>query len=132
MSYIDENLMRDETVVHRGETHWFVFVPTAITFVIGLFLAPVWIVTVILASRAAIQITTTELAVTSRRVIAKTGLIRRHTIELNHSKVESFSVQQSIFGRFLNYGSIVVSGTGTARSGWTGWPRTWAGRAGGC
>ena len=54
----------------------------------------------------------TELAVTSKRVIAKTGLIQRNTVELNHSKVESFSVHQSILGRILGYGDVVVNGTG--------------------
>jgi len=53
----------------------------------------------------------TELAVTNKRVIAKAGFIKRETIELNHNKVESFSVDQSILGRILNYGNLIVRGT---------------------
>jgi uncharacterized membrane protein YdbT with pleckstrin-like domain len=56
-----------------------------------------------------------EFAVTSRRVIIKTGWISRRTIELNMSKVESVEVAQDIFARMLGYGTITVIGTGGTR-----------------
>src|SRR5262245_61554529 len=40
------------------------------------------------------------------------GLIKRDTIEINAAKVESVDVRQSILGRFLDYGTVIVSGTG--------------------
>ena len=52
---------------------------------------------------------------TDRRVVYKRGFIKRHTIEMNMDKVESVDVDQSIFGRLLNYGDITVHGTG---EGW--------------
>lgn len=55
----------------------------------------------------------TELAVTSRRVIAKFGWVRRGTVELNLPKVESIRVEQSVMGRLFGYGSIIVTGTGS-------------------
>jgi uncharacterized membrane protein YdbT with pleckstrin-like domain len=55
---------------------------------------------------------TTEIAVTNRRVIVKEGFIRRAVIEMNATKIESLLVQQSILGRFLGYGTVVVKGTG--------------------
>ena len=55
---------------------------------------------------------TSEFAVTNKRVIIKVGLIRRHTLELLLGKVESIGVDQSILGRIVGYGSIVVIGTG--------------------
>ena len=55
----------------------------------------------------------TELAVTNRRVVAKFGLIRRSTIELNLAKVESIRVEQSVGGRIFGYGSVFVTGTGS-------------------
>jgi uncharacterized membrane protein YdbT with pleckstrin-like domain len=54
----------------------------------------------------------TEIAVTNRRVIYKTGLIQRETNEMNMDKVESVQVDQSIFGRMLDYGNMTVLGTG--------------------
>jgi len=60
-----------------------------------------------------IKRSSTELAVTNRRIIAKFGLIRRSTIELNLSKVESIRVEQSIMGRLFGFGSVIVTGTGS-------------------
>jgi uncharacterized membrane protein YdbT with pleckstrin-like domain len=54
----------------------------------------------------------TEIAVTDRRVIYKTGFIRRQTNEMHMDKVESVRVDQSILGRILNYGDVTVLGTG--------------------
>lgn len=61
---------------------------------------------------AVINVMTTELVITNKRVIAKFGLISRQTVELKNSKVESVQVNQSIMGRMLNFGSVVVSGAG--------------------
>ena len=54
----------------------------------------------------------TEMSVTNRRLVIKTGLLSRRTIELLLNKVESIQVQESFAGRMLGYGSIVVHGTG--------------------
>ncbi|NOQ30815.1 MAG: PH domain-containing protein [Helicobacteraceae bacterium] len=58
----------------------------------------------------------TELAVTTKRVIAKWGFIRRVTIELNHTKVESFHIDQGIMGRILNFGNVIINGTGGGKT----------------
>ena len=59
---------------------------------------------------------TTELAITNKRVIAKFGLIRRNTVEMNISKVESIQVDQGILGRIFNFGSVLVSGAGDPKA----------------
>ena len=56
-----------------------------------------------------------EFAVTNKRVIVKTGLISRRTLEMNLSKIESVNVDQSIMGRILGYGTITIIGTGGTR-----------------
>lgn len=55
---------------------------------------------------------TTEVAVTDRRIIYKTGFINRHTVEMNMDKVVRVDVTQSILGRLLNYGDITIEGAG--------------------
>ena len=55
---------------------------------------------------------TTEIAVTDRRIIYKTGFIARHTAEMNMHRVETVAVEQGIFGRMLNYGLVHIRGTG--------------------
>jgi uncharacterized membrane protein YdbT with pleckstrin-like domain len=64
------------------------------------------------AFRAFVRRATTELAVTDHRVIYKTGLLARHTIEMNRDKVESVDVDQTLLGRIFGYGTIIVRGTG--------------------
>jgi len=54
----------------------------------------------------------TEMAVTNRRVLIKTGLGSRRTLDLMLSRVESIGVHETFWGRMLGYGSVVVRGTG--------------------
>ena len=56
----------------------------------------------------------TEIVVTDRRIIYKVGFIRRRTMEMNMTKVETVDVEQSIAGRILNFGTILVRGSGTS------------------
>lgn len=53
-----------------------------------------------------------EMAVTNKRLIVKTGILRRRTIEMMLAKVESVSVDQGVWGRIADYGTLVVRGTG--------------------
>lgn len=119
MGYVDNNLMAGEVVIHQTRVHGIVFLPPAMMILlgIGLFLIPlagllVLLVGVVMLVGAWIRHWTSEFAVTDRRVIIKVGLISRQTIEINMSKVESVEVRQGILARLLNYGTIVVIGTG--------------------
>jgi uncharacterized membrane protein YdbT with pleckstrin-like domain len=69
---------------------------------------------VLLAITAWLKRFGTEIAVTDRRVIYKTGLIRRHTTEINMDKIESVDVDQSVLGRMFGYGTVTIRGTGEA------------------
>ena len=42
----------------------------------------------------------------------KTGFIRRNSLETLLTKVEGIQVNQGMLGRILNYGTIIVKGTG--------------------
>lgn len=55
---------------------------------------------------------TTEIAVTTERLIYKKGLIARHVGELAIDRVEGVSVSQGILGRIFGYGSVSVRGMG--------------------
>ena len=104
MSYVEQNLLSEEHVVYRGKLHWIIYLPGIILSIvfIGLFM--------ILG--AWIRSFSTELAVTNKRVIIKTGLLSRRTLEMNLAKIENIAVDQSIMGRIFGYGSITVIGTG--------------------
>jgi uncharacterized membrane protein YdbT with pleckstrin-like domain len=61
-----------------------------------------------------IRVRSTELAITNRRIIAKFGFVKRHTVEINLEKVESLRVEQGVWGRILNFGTIFISGSGSS------------------
>ena len=110
MSYIDQSLVEGETIVHRAHVSWwsqFGFVLLGIvTLVVGIgliFLAIAWI-----------RVHSTEIAITNRRIIAKFGFVQRRTIEININQVESLRVDQGFWGRLLNFGTIIVAGTGSS------------------
>ena len=110
MSYIDESLVEGETLIHRARVAWWsqfwLLFLGFLTLVVGVglvFLIWAWI-----------RVRSTELAITSRRIIAKFGFVKRHTVEINLDKVESLRVEQGVLGRFLNFGTIFISGSGTA------------------
>ncbi len=119
MGFISDNLMKEEEVVYEGKLHWIIFVPGIVLIVIGFLcfslpgLAAILIMIGLAMILAAyIKKVTTEIAVTNKRVLGKTGLIRRDTIDLNLKKVESLYADQGIFGRILNYGAVRIVGTG--------------------
>jgi uncharacterized membrane protein YdbT with pleckstrin-like domain len=129
MKYVNRVLQPGETVRHVSRVHWIVYLPGVALCLVALIgfgglaregpntvLHGVVIVVLgvglLSIASAWFRRWTTEIAVTDRRVIYKRGFIRRHTIEMNMDKVESVDVNQSILGRILDYGTIIVRGTG--------------------
>ena len=53
-----------------------------------------------------------ELVITSSRVLIKTGYLHRETREMFVARIESVSVHQSVLGRLLDYGTVTIRGTG--------------------
>jgi uncharacterized membrane protein YdbT with pleckstrin-like domain len=122
MSYVDRNLLEGEAVAYRARLHWKIFALPFLIAVLGVilaWLASSWYVVALsfgLAFLTAIprfiRYATSEFAVTNKRVIFKLGLLNRHTLELVLAKLETIGVEQTITGRILNYGTIIVTGTG--------------------
>jgi len=134
--YIGSILQDDERVIHEASIHWIVYLPSLMFFLASLalllWIAPIYqaggrefvgmlgvivAVVALLAApfyffKALIMRVATELAITNKRVIAKVGLIRRKTWEINAAKVEGVEVEQSIWGRIFGYGTVTVNGTG--------------------
>jgi uncharacterized membrane protein YdbT with pleckstrin-like domain len=107
-SYVDKVLIEDERVLHRGRISLW---PYAWAIVLGVLLLVV-VVGLVILLWVWIQVRSTELAITNKRIIAKFGFISRRTVEINLAKVESIQVDQNVWGRMLDYGTIVVSGAG--------------------
>ena len=123
MSYIEKHLMSNETLRHRGNLHWVVFLGPALWLIIGIMFfnggsdaVPIGGLIILMALvtgiSSFINLKTSEFGVTNKRVIVKVGLIRRNSIEVLLNKVEGIQVSQGILGRILGFGSITVGGTG--------------------
>jgi uncharacterized membrane protein YdbT with pleckstrin-like domain len=126
VSYIDETLLPDEHVVYRTALHWIIFARAVPALIAGIAVliafpqAPLAGAAVLLAGALMlisplIAYQTTELGVTNKRMIVKVGFIRRRTLELLLRQVEALSVDQTLGGRMLGYGSITLTGTGGVR-----------------
>lgn len=57
-----------------------------------------------------------EYAVTDRRVVAKYGLFRRHSVDMILPGIASVVAKQSAFGRVCGYGNVFVRAAGGDRS----------------
>lgn len=121
MSYVDENLMAGERVVYRATLHYIVYGWAAFFAFFGLvtLLAGAWtgvIVFFLLAALtgllAYIRMRTSEFAVTNKRVLIKVGVLGRRSLEILLAKIEGIGVNQDLTGRLLDFGTIVVIGTG--------------------
>jgi uncharacterized membrane protein YdbT with pleckstrin-like domain len=129
MSYVQRVLQPGEQVRRISSIHWIVYWPgvavallAAVAFWLSetRLLTGLWrytayalaLVAIVLLIQQLFQWWVTEIAVTNRRVIYKTGLIRRQTNEMNMDKVESVKVDQSILGRMFDYGNVKILGTG--------------------
>jgi uncharacterized membrane protein YdbT with pleckstrin-like domain len=110
VSYIDDSLIEGETLIHRARISWWSQFPLLFLGVLTL----VFGVGLVFLVWAWIRVRSTELAITNRRVIAKRGFVKRHTVEINLDKVEALKVEQGVWGRILNFGTIYISGAGTS------------------
>jgi len=139
MTYVESNLVPGETVVYQTRLHWVVMLGHVLVGCLLLGLpgvillyyastqngiepatlhimegggAALLVCGVVAILMGMARRNATEMAVTNRRVVIKTGLASRRTMELMLNKVESIEVRETAFGRMLGYGTIVVIGTG--------------------
>ncbi|AVO22864.1 membrane-flanked domain [Erwinia phage vB_EamM-Bue1] len=61
---------------------------------------------------AIFRILTTEIAITDRRVIFKTGFISRNILIRQYNRIDSLEMDQSVSGRLLKFGDLILSGAG--------------------
>jgi uncharacterized membrane protein YdbT with pleckstrin-like domain len=129
MSYVEQVLQPGEQIRHVSSIHWIGYWPgvalallAAVAYCLSdaRLLTGLWrytayalaLVAAVLLVQEWLKWWVTEIAVTNRRVIYKTGLIWRQTNEMSVDKVESVQINQTILGRLLDYGTVTILGTG--------------------
>lgn len=122
MSYVENNLLPNEQITYRARLHRIIYLFPCCVFALAVLVALAgggWIagavlgvIGLILLLPPWIRSSSSEFAITNKRVLIKVGLIRRHSLELLLQKVEGIGVDQGFIGRILGYGTITVSGVG--------------------
>ena len=140
MSYVEKHLIAGETVQYRTNLHWIVMLGHALAAAVLEFLAVIFLIAsfsswqgvevapprsvmylaaflcfavgAILLTIGLVKRNSTEMGLTNKRVIVKTGLVTRRTIELLLSRIESVVIEEPAMGRMLGYGTVIIRGTG--------------------
>jgi len=139
-SYLDREVQGDEKVIYASHLHWIVYhfgvtstiagallghyghrisIPLVGETFAGYFDLGITYLSLVVVVIGALHLVfgfirqiSTELVITSRRVIAKHGLISTTTFEVMLARVEGANIDQTILGRLLGYGTVMVKGTG--------------------
>lgn len=120
MSYIEKNLMDGEQIVYEARQHWIIYWMPALLLVVAIaqFAIPfdllaqaiIALVLAIIAGIWALNIYGgRKYILTTKRLILKRGIVRRDSLDLILRRCEGVSIRQSIIGRMLDYGTVVVS-----------------------
>jgi uncharacterized membrane protein YdbT with pleckstrin-like domain len=129
MTFQQTSSEREEKLIGRAKQHLAIFIfpliPllfSLIIFIIGLqasspgfyfiFSFGFFIAGILDLIRRAVEYFTTIFELTDRRLIVRTGLLRRRELELLLSQVESIDVDKPLLGRLLDYGTVRIVGTG--------------------
>jgi uncharacterized membrane protein YdbT with pleckstrin-like domain len=139
VSYAEKHLIAGESVQYETRLHWIVMlghvlIAAVLTLVGVALLITTWssgsggeasfagalrwagvacfAVAAVFFGIGLVRRNATEMAVTNKRVIVKSGLADRRTIELLLPRIESIAVEEPAMGRLLGYGTVIVRGTG--------------------
>ena len=124
--YIAKTLRPSEELIYYTGLHWIVLTSWSVYWlVLGLFLwfafefflaIPLFIFCVISLIISALTYKVSEFAITDLRVIIKVGFFKQIASEIYLSKIESIHVKQGLLGRLLDFGVVVVTGTGGSKN----------------
>lgn len=121
MSYIQNNLQAGEEIKYKADIHWYIFAYPVILLLLSVFFSSAQTgffhyVSLFLLLSGLFQLIKrillkmgTEYVVTNKKVILKSGILSRDALELVLNKYEGIRINQSLMGRMLGFGSIVVT-----------------------
>ena len=121
MSYIQNNLQAGEEIKYKADIHWYIFAYPVILLLLSAFFSSAqtglfYYVSILLLLSGLFQLIKrillkmgAEYVVTNKKVILKSGILNRDALELVLNKCEGIRSNQSLMGRMLGFGSIVVT-----------------------
>lgn len=117
---------KDNIIIYQARLHWVLFLGPVVLLLIALAaryylaipyqiesalvgIAMIWELIVWLTYRYSF------LNIKNNRVVMCSGIVVRQTVDIPMNKIESIDIRQSILGSLLQYGSLVITGTGGTR-----------------
>ncbi len=99
MSYIQENLMKDEKIIHEATTHWGIFISMRSLLTLGIL--------------PFLELKTNSFAITDKRIVMKAGILSVNLLDSNIKNIASISVEKPLLGRIFGFGTVQINGVGT-------------------
>jgi uncharacterized membrane protein YdbT with pleckstrin-like domain len=133
MSYIQKNLMANESIVYSTKLNWTLYIKPLVIVLIGIVLFTesahsingfilygigiIFLLTGVFSFVLTyFKIKTFEFAVTNKRVLIKHGILKTQSFEIMLNKVEAIYVEQNIIDRIVKSGTIIIKGTGGSQN----------------
>lgn len=124
MGYVSKSSLEEEEILYRIGLHWLVWLASILVtaVLVGVLAALVhfdvtpwaWAVPVILVPFAWYPFLSLERAVTTRRVVRKTGIFNVDTEEMQLAALETVEFERSLPGHVFRYGAIELTGRGVS------------------
>lgn len=116
-------MLKEDNTIHQARLHWIIFLwplffltlpligeyyfPQFYLVALGILgFGLVWLLI------AWVTWQVTSLTIKPKQVILRSGFLVRYTTDIPLAKIESMDIRQSILGSLLNYGSLLIIGTG--------------------
>jgi len=118
----------EDDVVYLARLHWILFVGPLFLLLIAItagslfntkLLQPIVIFCFIFSLAWGVLVWITyhfsSLTIKKKQLILRTGFLVRQTVDIPFARIESIDITQTILGSLLQYGSLVITGTGGSR-----------------
>ncbi len=116
----------DKDYIYMARLHWILFVWPAVICILSLYIAInyyslqktgliVAFLSIFWEFVVWLNYQCSYLIIKKKQVILCTGIFVRQTLDISLNKIESVDIRQSILGSILQYGSLVITGTGGTR-----------------
>ena len=104
--YVEKNLGKNEVVVKVAKrTPWLLFW----TWVGAIVFCWLLLIPVFKAIKKTVLYFKAEIAITSKRIVGKTGFIKTNVLDAPLNKIQNVSVNQRRAGKIFNYGTLSIN-----------------------
>ena len=104
--YVENSLGKNETIVQKAELNGLCYLLGK--WIMGILFFWLLLIPTIKAIIATIQFKHIELAITSKRVIGKTGVVNTGSLDAPLNKIQNSSVKQSLWGKIFNHAVVRI------------------------